>query len=132
MSIQGSAMMYVTTPSLRDELLDQLRCPFGERGAHDDPVQAGCLSSPKTGGIGVICEAEDGNLGIGLGHFVGVDPREIDDYEVRGVDAVRGDKPVRPEEHVELSSEEDIDPNQQDRRHKRQPNTANERKTGLD
>jgi hypothetical protein len=29
MSIQGSAMMYVTMPSLRDELLDQFRCPLG-------------------------------------------------------------------------------------------------------
>jgi hypothetical protein len=123
-------MMYVTAPSLRDELLDQLRCPFGERGAHDDPVQAGCLSGTKARSVGVIRETEDRDVGVGFGHFVGVNPGEIDDYEVGWIDAVGGDKAMRPEEHVKLASEKDIDPDQQDRRHEREPNTENVRKTG--
>ena len=41
MSMHGSAMMYVTRPSLRNELVDQLRRPLGERGAGHDT-----LSSP--------------------------------------------------------------------------------------
>jgi hypothetical protein len=37
---------------------------------------------------------------------------------------------VAVEEHVELASKEEIDPNQQDRRHAQEPNTANPCKTG--
>src|SRR5918999_2485821 len=60
MSMQGSAMMYVTPPSLCDELLDELRRAFGQRGAHDDAVEARFLCGPKPRRVGVRREAEDG------------------------------------------------------------------------
>src|SRR5919109_4098951 len=120
MSMQGSAMMYVTRASLRDELVDQLCRSLGQRGANDDPVQTGRLGRTEARGVGVVREAEDGHVRIGLGHLIGLDARDVADHEVGRVDAVgRDELVVGAQERIELSPEEEIDPNQQDRRHAR-------------
>jgi hypothetical protein len=69
-----------------------LRCPFGQRGADDDAVETGRLGRSETGGVGVVREAEDGDLGIRLGDLFRVDAREIDDDELGRIDAVGRDQ----------------------------------------
>ena len=70
MSIQGSAMMYVTGPSLRDELVHELRCA---RPAPSEPrSDRGPPPAPRGGPpFGVIREPEDGNVRVRLVHLVG-------------------------------------------------------------
>jgi hypothetical protein len=116
--MQGSAMMYVTGPSLRDELVDELWGSFGQGRPDHDPVEPGCLRGAETGRVGVIREPQDGHVCVDLGHLVGIDAGDVDDHEVGRVDALRRRQPVTPaEEHVELSSKEQVDPNEQDRGH---------------
>src|SRR6185437_6514195 len=48
-----------------------------------------------------------------------LDPRDVRDHQLRLRDRVRGDEVVPGQEHVQLASEEEVDPNEQDRRHGR-------------
>ena len=101
-----------------NELVDELRGSFGERGADDDPVEAGRLGRSQARRIRVVREPEDGHVRIRLCDLVGIHAREIADDEVGRIDAVRGRELVAlGEQHIELASKEDIDPDQQDRRH---------------
>src|SRR5215210_2896747 len=113
MSMHGSPMMYVIAaslvggrtlpPALRDELLHDLRSPLGEGGADDDTVEPGRLRRPKSGRVRVVRIAEDRDLRIRLGDLLRVDPRNVDDHEVGGIDAVgRHDPVARAQERVEL------------------------------
>src|ERR671924_551068 len=77
MSIQGSAMMYVTGPSLRDDLFDELRSPLRERRSGHDAIQARGLRRAQPSRVLVVREAEDRDVGIRLGDVVRVDARDI-------------------------------------------------------
>src|SRR5437763_5530222 len=67
MSMQGSAMMYVTAPTVarraapsgRDELVDELAGPLDERRLRHDLVEAGRVRGPQAGRVGVIRVAQD-------------------------------------------------------------------------
>ena len=67
--------------------------------------------------VGVVCEAEDRDVGPSVDHRVGVDPCDVGDHEVGCVDAVRGHEVVSRKETLELPPEEEVDPREQDRRH---------------
>lgn len=124
MSMQGSEMMYVIatesnrSPRLADQLFDELRRPFGERGAGDDTVESGLSGTPQPLRVRVVREPEDRRRREGLGDLVGVDARDVDDHEIGRVDALgRDETVVGPQENVELTAEEEVDPSHQDRRH---------------
>ena len=57
MSIQGSAMMYVTRPTLSEgsprgrQLLDELPGPLDKCRFHDDLIEAGGVRGPEAGGV---------------------------------------------------------------------------------
>ncbi len=53
----------------------------------------------------------------GVDHFLGLDARDVGDHEVGRIDAVTRHQPVFREEPLELAAEEEIDPDEQDRRH---------------
>src|SRR3954464_15557216 len=73
MSIQGSAMMYVTRATLakrsprRRQLLDQLACAFDERRFDDYLVEAGRVRGTESGRVGVIRVAQDRDVRVGVG-----------------------------------------------------------------
>src|SRR5918912_886591 len=60
MSMHGSAMMYVTRPSLarRHQLLDDLRSPLVERRLDDHLVESSGVRGAQTGRVGVVGEAD--------------------------------------------------------------------------
>ena len=122
MSMQGSAMMYVTRPYSTDEASsssDQYRSPLDERRFGNDLVEAGGVRGPQSGRVGVVREADDRDVRIGVGDLVRVDPRDVRDHELGLVDGVGGDEVVPGQERLELATEEEVDPRQQDRRHVR-------------
>src|SRR6476646_3051232 len=65
MSIQGSAMMYVTQATLAKrsararQLRDEVAAPLDERGLHDHLVEPGGVPGAEPGRIGVVRVAED-------------------------------------------------------------------------
>src|SRR5215208_3812323 len=92
MSMQGSAMMYVTAASLyrRDQLLDHGRHLLCQRRLGEHPVEAGLVRAPEPGRVRVVREADDRHVGEGVGDLVRVDSRDVADDHVGRVDAVRG------------------------------------------
>src|SRR5215469_18667582 len=93
MSMHGSAMMYVTRPTVDSRPERVRRQPSGFRSAgelvHDlaDPlregrfrehlVEAGGVRGAEPGGVGVIRETDDRDVGIRIGHLVRIDPRDV-------------------------------------------------------
>src|SRR3954452_4370056 len=79
MSMQGSEMMYVTRATLAihlpggSQLLDQLSGALDERRLDHDLVESGGVRGLQSGRVGVVRVAEDGHIGIGVGHLFGVD-----------------------------------------------------------
>src|SRR5438128_12497008 len=73
MSMQGSAMMYVTQATLakrslrRRQLLDELAGPLDERGLHDHLVESGSVPGPQAGRVGVVRIPEDRHVGVRIG-----------------------------------------------------------------
>src|SRR6266850_394266 len=65
MSMQGSAMMYVTSPTLAKplpggcQLFDELPGPLDERRLHDDLVEPGRVRRAQPGSVGVVRVAAD-------------------------------------------------------------------------
>src|SRR5690349_24132856 len=61
MSMQGSAMMYVTAGLLyrRDQLLDEVPGPLVERRLDDDLVESGLLRGPQSRRIRMVRKPED-------------------------------------------------------------------------
>src|SRR5947209_4630939 len=129
MSMQGSAMMYVTAPTLakplrgRCQLLHELAGALDECGLHDHLIEAGGDAGPQAGRVGVVRVAEDRHVRIRVGDLLGVDARDVDDHEVRRVRMVDRDEMMLGQERLELPTEEEIDPTQQDRRHGRKVRT---------
>ncbi len=109
---------------LCDEVVDDLGSALGEGGTHDDAIEARRVRGAEASGVRMVREPENRDVGELLGHLVGVDAGDVDDDEVRGMDAVRRHELVAPaEESFELASEVDIDPSNQDRRHAAEPTT---------
>src|SRR5215210_8718964 len=96
MSMQGSAMMYVTAarvyPAVSDgrrgQLGDDLGHPLGQRRLHEHLVEAGRVRALEAGFVGVVREADDRDIGPGVGDLLRLDPGDVADDEVGWVDAV--------------------------------------------
>src|SRR5690348_4474949 len=116
MSIQGSAMMYVTGATLakrsarRCQLLDELPCALDERRLRDELVGPGGVSGAQTGGVGVVRVAEDRDIRVGVGDLLGVGPRDVRDHELGRVGVVDGHEPMLREKRLQLAPEEEVDP----------------------
>ena len=88
-----------------------------ERRFRHDAVEPGRMGSAEPVGVGVIREADDRHIQIGVGDIVGIDARDIGNHEVGRLDPVRCFEPMLREERLEFASEEHLDPTQEDRRH---------------
>src|SRR3954464_6810998 len=79
MSMQGSAMMYVTRATLakrsprRRQLLDELAGPLDERRLRHHLVETGSVSSPQARGVGVVRVAQDRNVRVGVRDLLRID-----------------------------------------------------------
>jgi predicted metal-dependent hydrolase len=120
MSMQGSAMMYVTPASLARpcyQLVDKLSSPLHECRLRDDLVEAGCVSPLQARTVGVVREAENGGVRPLLDDLLRLDARDVGDHEVRFVDAVARHQTMIRQKPFELAAEVQVDPDEQDRRH---------------
>src|SRR3954465_1641555 len=98
MSMQGSEMMYVTRATLATglpggrQLLDELPGPLDERGLDDDLVESGGVRSLQTGRVGVVREAENRDVRVGVRDLICLDTGDVDDHELRQVCVVDRDE----------------------------------------
>src|SRR5215208_7763944 len=80
MSMQGSAMMYVTRSlSRRDQLLNHAWRLLHERRLHQDAIEPRLVGAAKAGRIRVVREADDRNVRERVRDLVRVDPRDVAD-----------------------------------------------------
>ena len=124
MSIQGSAMMYVTTETLPSRLLGRCDQPFDhfpgpieERRLDDHLIETGRVRPAEPGGVGVIRVAEDRDVWVIVRNVVRVDPSNVGDHEVRRIDRVRRHEAMLGKHRLQLAADVEVDPTQQDRRH---------------
>ena len=124
MSIQGSAMMYVTGATLpspllgrRDQPVDHLPGALEQRRLDDHLVEAGCVRPAEPCGVRVIRVPEDRDVRIVVRDVVRIDPGNVRDHEVGGIDSVRRREAVLRKHRLQLAADEEVDPTQQDRRH---------------
>jgi nitrite reductase (NADH) small subunit len=120
MSMQGSAMMYVTGGDLlysSDQLINDLSGPFLQRVFHEHLIEARLVGSTESCRVSVAAEPEDWYLRIRVGHVDRIDAADVRDDEIGPVDAVGRDEVMSREQCLELAPKVDIDPTQQDRRH---------------
>src|SRR5262249_17374526 len=101
------------------ELLYEYWRAFDERRFGHDLVESGLVRGPQTGRVRVVREADDRDLGVGVGDLVWLDPRDVADHELGVVDRIRGYEVVPGQERLELAAKEKVAPRQQDRRHAR-------------
>ena len=97
MSMQGSAMMYVTATRVYSggQLLDDLSRPLLEGVLDKYLVEAGLVRATKPGGVGMAPVPEDRYLGVGVRHVDRIDAADVGDHQVRPVRAVRRDEMMR-------------------------------------
>ena len=107
----------VSVATRSDELGDEIRRPFDERGLHDHLVEPRRVRPLEARLVGVVRVPEDRDVGPRVDDLVGLDARDVGDDEVGRVDAVAGHQPVRWKQAFQLSAEEEVDPDEQDRRH---------------
>ena len=100
-----------------NEFVDELRRALDERRLHDDLVEPGRMSALESRLVGVIRVPEDRDVRPGIDDFLRLDPRDVCDHEVRRVDAVARDQPMARKQPLQFSAEEEVDPDEQDRRH---------------
>src|SRR5262249_16429854 len=133
MSIQGSAMMYVTAltvdscpeRALREpsvfrrscELRHEILEPLGERRFREYLVEACGVRGAETGRVGVIREADDRDVGIRVRDLLRIDARHVRDDEVGTLRVIDCDETMSRQERLELPPHEQIDPTEQDRGH---------------
>jgi hypothetical protein len=67
--------------------------------------------------VGVVRVAEDRDVGPSIDDFLRLHARDVGDDEVGRINAVARHEPLVRKEPLQLSTEEEIDPNQQDRGH---------------
>ena len=119
MSIHGSAMTYVKRALLYrgEQASHELLGPLEQRRFRNRPIEPGGVCAPQPGGVLVVRETEERHIGEVLGDVVGVDPRDVGDHEVGRFDSIGGHEPMLAQDPLELASNEEVDPTQQDRRH---------------
>src|SRR5258705_5501251 len=104
MSIQGSAMMYVTQATLakrsvrRRQLLCELAAPLDERRLHDHLVETGRVAGSQAGRVGVVRVAEDRHVGVRVGDLLGIDAGDVDDDEGRRIGVIDRDETMLGQE----------------------------------
>src|SRR5438874_6801014 len=130
MSMQGSAMMYVTRPTvdpgrerarrqpsgwgqLRHDLLE----PLAERRLREHLVEAGGMCGTKAGRVGVVREADDRDVRVRVGDLLRLDARDVREDELRILRVVYRDQTMAGQQGLELPPHEQFDPTEQDRRH---------------
>ena len=67
--------------------------------------------------VRVIRISEDWDVGPGIDDFLRLDAGDVGDHDVRGMDAVARHDTVLGKEPLQFPAEEEVDPDQQDRRH---------------
>src|SRR5689334_15261872 len=88
MSMQGSAMMYVTGAQSTDaaglarQLLDDLLGPLDEGRFGHHLVETGLVRAAQPVGVRVVREADDRHLRVGVRDLVRVDARDVCDDAV--------------------------------------------------
>src|SRR5262245_56760668 len=123
MSMQGSAMMYVTASRLTargglvDQLVHELRRALRKRRLRHDLVETRLVGVAQAGRVLVVRKAEQRRVGIGVRDLVGIDSRDVRDHEVGRFDTVGCDQVVPGEGRLELAAKEELDAGQQDGRH---------------
>jgi nitrite reductase (NADH) small subunit len=119
--MQGSAMMYVTAESLYSggQLFDDLSRALLQRVLHQDLVEAGLMGPSQSSGVRVTSEPEDRYLRIRIRDVDRIDAADVRDHEIRPVRTVGRDEMMPREQGLELAPKVDIDPTEQDRRHRR-------------
>ena len=75
------------------------------------------MSGAQARGVGVVREAEEGHVRVGVGDLLGVEASHVADDEIGLVDVIRRHEMMTRESGLELSSDVEIDPCKQDRRH---------------
>jgi hypothetical protein len=101
----------------RDQAVDQFTRALEERRLRNDLVEPRRMTAPQPGGVGVVREAEDRDVRVRVRDVVGIDARDVRDYEVGWLDPVGGLEAVLRQEPLELAPDEEVDPTEQDRRH---------------
>ena len=99
------------------ELGDHIGGPFDERRLDDHLVEARRVRALQAGLVGVVRVAEDRDVGPGVDDLLRLDAGDVGDHEVGRSDAVARHEPVPGKETLQLPAEEEVDPDQQDRRH---------------
>ena len=120
MSMQGSAMMYVTGGRklyLGSQLFDDLSRTLLQRVLHQHLVEARLVRAPQACGVRMAPEPEDWYLRIRIRDVDRIDAADVGDHEIGPVDAVRRHEMVARKEDLQLPPEERVDPTEQDRRH---------------
>jgi hypothetical protein len=101
----------------REQAVNQLRSPLCERRFRHHLIEAGLVRATQPGRVRVIREAEDRRVRIRVRDVVWINTGHVGDNAVRRVRAVRRDQMMGGEGRLELPSQVEIDPNEQDRRH---------------
>jgi hypothetical protein len=118
-------MMYVTQATLAKrslrgrQLRNELLGAFDERRLRDHLVESSAVPGAETSRIGVIRVTEDRYVGVRLGDLQGVDTGNVDDHEVGWIGVIDRDETMPMQKRLELPPKIEIDPAQQDRRHRR-------------
>jgi len=71
----------------------------------------------EAGLVRVVRVPEDRDVRPGIDDLLGLDAGDVGDDEVRRVDAVAREEPVTREQAFQFPAKEEVDPDQQDRRH---------------
>src|SRR5213082_3101371 len=118
-SMQGSAMMYVTAGLLYrgNQLLDEAPGAVVKRRFDHHLVESRRLRGPEARGVRVIRKSENRDVGIRVRDLLRIDPRDVRDHELRLTDAVGRDQTMVREQDLQLAPEEEVNACQQDRRH---------------
>ena len=75
------------------------------------------MSALETRPVRVVRVPEDRYVGPRVDNLLGLHARDVRDDEVGRVDAVARDQPMARKQALQFSAEEEVDPNEQDRRH---------------
>src|SRR5439155_11238624 len=88
MSMQGSAMMYVTAGLLYrgNQLLDEVPGPLVERRLDDHLVESGRLRGPESRRIRMVRKPEDRHVRVRVRDLLRIDAGDVRDHELRLAD----------------------------------------------
>ncbi len=109
---------------LAEELRHERGAPLDERRLDDHLVESGRVPGPQTSRVGVIRVADDRCVRPRCRHVRGLDTRDIAEHEIGRIGAVGHDEVMPHEQTLQLGAKEEVDPDQQDRRHVRHATTT--------